>query len=255
MRALLTLFTVLLTAFATQAQSEAQQAFNEGVNLLKNNEFALAEKKFDIALKKGSVPAGLKMSWVYKGFCLNGQGEYRQAVKCFDKAIELDSLDARTYTDRGLAYAQLAENEKAISDFRTVLKLDSTGEQAEAAHYHLGNVFFKLFDFERAIHHFDALIGLVPTDAEAYFLRGTAKSNMMDIEGAIADFDFAIQHRPGYMEAYANRGVQKINRLSVDEHMKKHDCVEDACTDLLKARSMGDTAVDDMIYLHCSKCK
>lgn len=113
-----------------------------------------------------------------------------------------------------------------------------------------------LYAQEEAISYFDKLIELTPKDAEAYFLRGTAKSNIMDSDGAIEDFDTAIKLRPNYREAYANRGVRKINKLPIEQKLKESiACIEDPCSDLLKAKELGDNTVGDMIFLYCKKCE
>ena len=245
-----------LTTFVVTGQEEAQKAFSEGVRLLKAEKFAEAEKYFSEAISKGETKNGLKMSYIYKAFSLNGQGKYDSALVCFDKAIELDPLDPATYTDRGKTYSYKKDYNRAIKDFNKVLEFDSTGKQAEAAFYYLGRLKMLIGKNEEAIKHFDRLLGLVSTDYEGYFLRGTAKSNIMDIDGSIKDFDLAIKYNPNYMEAYANRGVQKINKLPTSEKLgKKIDCLEDPCSDLLKAKKMGDKSVEDMIYLYCKKCK
>lgn len=143
------------------AQDEAQTAFREGVKFLKSKEFTEAEKMFSIAIDKGQNQEILKMSYIYKGFSLNGQQKYDQA-----------------------------------------------------------------------------------------------KNNLMDIKGSIEDYTLAIKYKPDYMEAFANRGVQKNNAVPVKEKIGKNiDCLEDPCSDLLKAKELGDTTVDDMIYLYCKKCK
>ncbi|MGQ0740388.1 MAG: tetratricopeptide repeat protein [Bacteroidota bacterium] len=117
--------TILLFILCAHAQPEAQTAFSEGVKLLKANKFTEAEKQFSKAIEKWTVKEGLKMSWIYKGFSLNGQLKYNEAIRCFDKAIELDPQDAASYTDRGLAYSYKKEYDKAILDFRRVLKIEA----------------------------------------------------------------------------------------------------------------------------------
>ena len=246
----------LAISVGLHAQDEAQKAFSEGVKQLKAKNFVEAEDLFSTAIEKGETKNGLKMSHIYKGFSLNGQGKYDDAIVCFNQAIEIDSLDPASFTDRALAYSYKRDYPKAVKDFEHVLTLDSKGKQAEAAYFYLGKIKMLTNDNEAAIPYFDKLIDLVPTDSEAYFLRGTAKSNLMDSEGAIADFDKAIDLRPNYMEAYANRGVQKINQLPVEQKTGKNiKCIEAPCADLLKARDLGDTSVDDMIFLYCKKCK
>lgn len=250
------IFLFLIVSIGLHAQEEAQQSFSEGVKHLKAKNFAEAEALFSTAIEKGETQNGLKMSYIYKGFSLNGQGKYDDAIVCFDQAIEIDSLDPASYTDRALAYSFKNDYPRAIKDFQHVLSLDSLGDQAEAAFFYLGKIKMLTDDNEAAIPYFDKLIELVPTDAEPYFLRGTAKSNIMDSDGAIADFDKAIELRPNYMEAYANRGVQKINKLSVEQKTAKNiKCIEDPCADLLKAKELGDESVEDMIYLYCRKCR
>ena len=196
------------------------------------------------------------MSYVYKGFAFNGQLKYDSAISCFNKAIQIDPLDPASFTDRALAYSYKKEYENAIKDFERTLELDSIGKQAEAAYYYLGRIKMSQHEDAKAIKYFDKLLILVPTDAEGYFLRGTAKSNIMDVKASITDFDMAIKYKPGYMEAYANRGVQKINLIPVKEKTAKDiKCIEDPCRDFIKAKELGDKSVEDMIYLYCKKCK
>ncbi len=255
MKFLLISISLLLTTSLVKGQEEAKKAFSEGVQLLKAKQFIEAEKKFSEAIQKGEVQHGIKMAYIYKGFAFNGQNKYDSSIICFNKAIEIDPLDPASYTDRALTYSYKKDYEKAIIDFYNVLKLDSTGKQSEAAYYYLGKIKMLQGKNEEGIKYFDKLLDIVSTDAEAYFLRGTAKSNIMDIEGSIKDLDLAIKYNPNYMEAYANRGVQKINKIPVNEKIgKKIDCLKDPCADLLKARQMGDKTVDDMIFLYCKKC-
>ena len=256
MRNLLLTIVFSLTVFLVRGQDEAQKAFSEGVKLLKAEKFIEAEKYFTEAILKGGTKNGLKMSYVYKAFCLNGQGNYDNAIVCFDKAIEIDSLDPATYIDRAKSHSYKKCYDKAIKDYNKVLELDPKGKSAEAGFYYLGRIQMLIHKDEEAIKYFDKLLELVPTDYEGYFLRGTAKSNIMDIDGSITDFDLAIKYNPNYMEAYANRGVQKINKIPVSEKLgEKIECLEDPCADLLKANKMGDRTVEDMIYLYCKKCK
>lgn len=256
MKYLLVSILFLLTTILAKAQESAQKAFSEGVRLLKAEKYVEAERYFSIAISKGETKNGLKMSYIYKAFALNGQTKYDDAITCFDKAIEIDSLDPATYIDRAKSFSYKKDYDKAINDFNKVFEFDTTSKQAEAAYYYLGRIKMLQGENEVAIKHFDNLLVLVPTDAEGYFLRGTAKSNIMDIDNSIKDYDLAIKYNANYMEAYANRGVQKINKIPVSEKIgKKIDCFEGPCSDLLKAKKLGDRSVDDMIYLYCKKCK
>ena len=75
-----------------------------------------------------------------------------------------------------------------------------------------------------------------------------------DLDGSIKDYDQAIQLKPNYAEAFANRGVAKINLLITRGNIQpSKDQTTDACSDLKKARSLGDNTVEDMIFAYCDK--
>jgi tetratricopeptide (TPR) repeat protein len=52
--------------------------------------------------------------WNNKGFDLGKAGEYEKAIECFDKAIELNPNAALAYNNRGNAYKDLGQYERAI---------------------------------------------------------------------------------------------------------------------------------------------
>ncbi len=239
-----------------KGQSDAQKAYSDGVLLLRMEKFQDAEIKFSRAIELGQNMPGLKMSYIYKGLALNGQNKYKEAINCFDKSIELDSLDLDTYIDRGKTYLRLDSVDKALADFNIVIVKDPVSNAAVASYYYIGRIKMDDGFYKEAITQFDQFLKLKPTEAEVYFLRGAAKSNLFDIDGSISDFDLAIKFKPDYMEAYANRGTQKINKIPTAERIGKAiDCLKDPCKDFIKAKQLGDDTVDDMIFLYCSKCK
>ena len=111
---------------------------------------------------------------------------------------------------------------------------------------------------DEAIKLYDKAIELNPTVAQAYFNRGTCKSNNIDFEEAIKDYDKAIELNPEYMEAYGNRGNAKINMFTSKGNLNPTpEQTESACEDFHKSVSLGDKTIgtEDMIYLYCKKYK
>lgn len=111
---------------------------------------------------------------------------------------------------------------------------------------------------EEAIKLYNKIIEINPTVAQAYFNRGTYKSNLFDFAGAIVDFDKAIKLKPDYMEAYANRGNAKINLYTSKGTLDPTpEQTESACDDFHVSVSLGDKTIStkDMIYLYCKKNK
>jgi tetratricopeptide (TPR) repeat protein len=62
-------------------------------------------------------------AWNNLGVLASKQKAWPVAVNCFDKAIEIDSSDAKTYYLQGQAYAELGQWDKARTSIETALQL------------------------------------------------------------------------------------------------------------------------------------
>ena len=82
------------------------------------------------------------------------------------------------------------------------------------AYINRGAAYANLNQHERAIEDYDKAIELNPDFAEAYNKRGIAYAKLNQYERAIEDFDRTIKLNPDYAEAYGNRGIaySKIGR-------------------------------------------
>jgi len=76
-----------------------------------------------------------------RGIAYARQGDFDAAIADFDKAIELDTNNAKAYLLRGRAYFEIGERETAISDLERALELGlepSLKQDAEALLEELG---------------------------------------------------------------------------------------------------------------------
>ena len=55
--------------------------------------------------------------------------QLQQAIKDYDKAIELNPQDAIAYFNRGIAYGKLGNYQQAIKDFKTAARLGNEKAQ------------------------------------------------------------------------------------------------------------------------------
>ncbi|HWW92787.1 MAG TPA: tetratricopeptide repeat protein [Vicinamibacteria bacterium] len=62
-----------------------------------------------------------------------GAGNTAEAVRYFTKAIAVDPKDVDAYYQRGLGYVNLGKMEDARTDFKKILELAPTGQQADMA--------------------------------------------------------------------------------------------------------------------------
>ena len=105
------------------------QTYNQGVDQMKAGDFAAAQASFEAALKEKDDFAEAHNNL---GFSLRKQGEgnYKKALKHYNKALELNPKLAEAYMYRGVLYVHMGDEAKAKADHNTLAELD--GELAEA---------------------------------------------------------------------------------------------------------------------------
>jgi len=74
----------------------------------------------------GAIELNLEITQWLKGRNAKTQGQHQRAIDAYNVAISMNNRNPGVYFDRGLAYAALGDPRQALSDFSTVLELDST---------------------------------------------------------------------------------------------------------------------------------
>lgn len=105
-----------------------------------------------------------------EGARLLREGQHKDAIPSFDKALRLNPRYTEAYNARGVTYNEMAQYERALKDY-------------------------------------DAALGLNPKYAEAYFNRGNAYNDLGQAEKALRDYDEAIRLDQEYVGAYYNRAL------------------------------------------------
>jgi tetratricopeptide (TPR) repeat protein len=137
-----------------------------------------------------------------------------------------DGSSAEAYNKRGLAYFELGNMEKALTDFSMATELDVSD-----ANYLFNKATIMAMNnkFEDAKEFFSRAIELNPDYAEAYYNRGKINADLNILDAAILDFTKAIEIKPDYSQAYNNRGVAK--NILTDS--------KEGCEDMKKAMELG----------------
>lgn len=144
-----------------------------------------------------------------RGAAYSEKGEYDKAIRDYDEAIKLNPQFAKAYYNRGNAYLDKREYDKAMQDYNEAIKLNP--KYAEA-YYNRGNVYCNKGEYDKAIQDYDEAIKLNPQDAEAYYNRGIAYLKKGEYDKAIQDYDAAINLNAQYTKAYNNRGLAYMLR-------------------------------------------
>lgn len=132
------------------------------------------------------------------------QGDFREAIRLYTEAIEkkADLVDA--YNNRGLAYRQVGESDRALRDFDQATKLRAAYWEAW---YNRSQV---LADGGRWRESLADLERLPPTYRDSAYVLvalGNARMQLNNRAGALADYDRALRLDPRNAEAFVNRGA------------------------------------------------
>jgi tetratricopeptide (TPR) repeat protein len=97
--------------------------YNSGVKYMKKGKYEKAQAKFEAALAKNQNMAEAHNNL---GYSLRKQGpeNYEEALRHYDRAIELNAKLAEAYMYRGVLHMLMGNEDKALEDHRTLTKLN-----------------------------------------------------------------------------------------------------------------------------------
>lgn len=138
------------------------------------------------------------------------------AIQQFTRAIELrKGKFSDASFNRGLAYQEKKEWDKAVADFTAVI---AAKPRMADAYLERGRSYTGKGNAQAALADFAKAIELKPNDAEAYMLRGDAQYSAKQYDAAIADYT-AYASRAGQSvdpAVYFNRGLAHSAKGSQD---------------------------------------
>ena len=182
---------------------ETETIYNDIQGFIQNqNNYHAAEKKFYLGIE----------NYVAK--------QVDEAIKYYNKAIELNPQFAEAFYNRGLAKADLGKPEEAIKDYDRAIKLNPLYSKA---YNNRGTAKADLGKPEEAIKDYDRAIKLNPKNPNAYSNRGLTKTALGTPQEAVKDYDKAIELNPKYAEAYNHRGHAKFSLGKLEEAIKDYN--------------------------------
>jgi tetratricopeptide (TPR) repeat protein len=149
-------------------------AFNEGVNRSMSGDHPSAIQSFDKVLSEDPRHSPALSA---KGFSLARLGRPDEALRCFERAIELEPTLADNYRNAALCQLELDEPETASTLLERAFQLNPEPPYREAA----------------AVEMF----GL----GQALLARGPRRPDKARYRHARHAFELALEYHPGYIEA------------------------------------------------------
>ena len=191
------------------------------------NGFGPIEKKSNIFAKDVQQKQDAK-DYFKQGQDAAKNGNYKQAIELFTKAIELEPEEVDYYNARGWSYYKLKDYKNATYDFTRAIELKRFDNDAEA--------YYGLKDYNQALYDLNKAIDLKSNYVEAYNVRGQVYYAKGDYENAISDFSYVIRHDNKNAYAYYMRGSayrkQGKNDLANKDLQKACELSINYCKDL-----------------------
>ncbi len=131
---------------------------------------------FYLTLQRSEFPEDCQ-----RAFNASEAGDQDLAIDYFTSCISGGDLSAEnlaiSHNDRGLAYYDTSDYDRAIQDYTEAIRLNS---DLSLAYYNRGLAYAEKGDYDQAIQDFDEVIRLDPKDADAFINRGIAHADKGD---------------------------------------------------------------------------
>ena len=146
----------------------------------------------------------------HKGVSLGSLGRHEEAIRCYDKALELDPRDALAWNNKGISLGRLGRHQDAIRCCDKALGLDPRNAKPwNNKGISLGG----LGRHEDACRCYDKALELDPLNALAWGNKGVSLGSLGRYEEEIRCYDKALELDPRYAAALNNKG-SSLRRLS-----------------------------------------
>jgi tetratricopeptide (TPR) repeat protein len=191
-----------------------------GDALLATGDYLEALRHYDNAIDPNNPDA---LELYRAAAALEGVGKNDAALSKYDAAIKADPKLALAYYGRGilLATRERAYN-RAIADFDRTLTLDPANTRALI---HRGEAYSQVGDFGHALADLNRAIQLDPRNPAAFVARGLVQQRRGGLDLALADFDAALKVYPHDQQALRNRGALQAVLGHPDQAIADFDAV------------------------------
>ena len=216
----------------------ATSYYLQGNNLILDDQYDLALKKFDESIKLDSNYA---LAYQGRGIAYAYTDENELAIENFSEAIKASQYNAKSYLSRGNVYAKIGDYKQAITDFEKAdqVQIPRDDMVLPLIHMSLGNAHTKSEKYDEAIKIFNHAIRILPDFRDRsgwrpsqdtykiasalYNSRGNVYTKMGENDQAIADFNEAIELEKHNYLPYLNLG--KVYK-EMNNHEKSIKCYD-----------------------------
>ena len=165
-----------------------------------------------------------EMSQEYKWCNRQGSAYADQRIKGCTAVIQsgretTDNL-AIAFNNRGFAYAEKGDYDRAMQDYDQSIQLNS---QHATPFRNRGFAYAEKGDYDRAIQDYDQAIRLKPQDTLYWNNRCWARAIVGQLDSALADCNESLRLRPDAANAFHGRALVRLKSGSLDSAISDYD--------------------------------
>ncbi len=173
--------------------------------------------------------------YIEKAFVCSQKGELDEAIRCYQKAVEIKPDDYAAWGNMGIVHSWKGELNEAIQCYKRVMDIKPDDYKAWQ---NMGNAYRQKDELDEAIRCYQKAVEIKPDGYEAWFNMSIAYSEKGELDEAIRCYQAAIDIRPELPFAWSNLGVTYLRMGKSAEAIK-------SCTKAL------EHAEEDMIIVIC----
>ncbi|BAU67530.1 tetratricopeptide repeat protein (plasmid) [Stanieria sp. NIES-3757] len=216
--------------FDLERYSEAKLAYNQAIKLNPRSTFYYnrgnvydQQNKPDLAIvdfnKAISINSNDAKVYINRGLFYIRQDKPDLAIADLNKAISINSDYTKAYYNRGVVYDQQGKLDLAIADLNKAISID---REFAPAYLNRGAVYADQGKLDLAIADYNQVIDLNFDDGIVYYNRGNLYAQQGKLDLALSDYDKAIAINSNYTGAYFNAKVY-YNRGTIYAQQGKLD--------------------------------
>jgi len=190
---------------------------NEGVEFLKKGEISKALKCFDKAIELNPT---FELAWANKANAFFKLKRYDEALECVNKALELHPSWSDALKLKGMILINLRKNEEALECLDKALKLNP---EDWSIWDNKGRALFNLKRYEEALACFERALKLNPRNCELLYLKGLSLANLGKYDESINSLNEVLQLNPNFIPALIVKGKILLNMGNFNEALNCFD--------------------------------
>jgi tetratricopeptide (TPR) repeat protein len=134
-------------------------------------------------------PEKLATAFDNRGLAYKNKGQYERALQDYEQAIRLNPSNANAYNNRGIVYRIKGEYARAIADYDEAISLKNG--DFPAAYYNRALAYADKGEYEQSLRDFDVVMQFDPRNALALYARGLTLLKKGDIEAGKIEINAA----------------------------------------------------------------